>query len=124
MSLLQDYDPSTGLQFNRFYAEEGIHPYEKIKWENRDVLVTSATGDIIFSQKGVEFPSTWTINASQIVTSKYFHGRLGKPERESSLKQLIDRVVNTIGTWGLEGNYFKSESDNLIISMGLEVWLK
>ncbi|OLS24553.1 MAG: Vitamin B12-dependent ribonucleotide reductase [Candidatus Heimdallarchaeota archaeon LC_2] len=109
MSLLQDYDPSTGLQFKRFYTEEGVHPYEKIKWETRDVLVTSATGDVIFSQKRVEFPSNWTINASQIVTSKYFHGRLGKPERETSLKQLIDRVVNTVGKWGLEGKYFKSE---------------
>ncbi|MHA2100067.1 MAG: vitamin B12-dependent ribonucleotide reductase [Candidatus Kariarchaeaceae archaeon] len=114
MSLLQDYDPSTGLQFKRLYTDEDIHPYDKITWEKRDVQVTSASGESLFSQNGVEFPSFWTLNASQIVTSKYFHGRLGTHEREQSLKQLIDRVVNTIGTWGLEGKYFKSEEDKRI----------
>jgi ribonucleoside-diphosphate reductase alpha chain len=114
LSLLQDYDPSTGLQFKRLYTDEDIHPYDKITWEKRDVQVTSASGESLFSQNGVEFPSFWTLNASQIVTSKYFHGRLGTHEREQSLKQLIDRVVNTIGTWGLEGKYFKSEEDKRI----------
>ncbi|MCE7736701.1 MAG: intein-containing adenosylcobalamin-dependent ribonucleoside-diphosphate reductase [Candidatus Heimdallarchaeota archaeon] len=116
MSLLQDYDPSNGLQFNRFYTEEGVHPYNNVTWEKRDVEVTSASGESIFSQKGVEFPSIWSLNSSQIVTSKYFHGRLGKPEREYSLKQLIDRVVDTIGTWGIEGKYFKTENDKTVFS--------
>jgi ribonucleoside-diphosphate reductase alpha chain len=114
LSLLQDYDPSNGLQFNRYYTDESIHPYEKVTWEKRDVQVTSASGESIFSQNGVEFPSFWTLNASQIVTSKYFHGQLNTPQREKSLKQLINRVVKTLGKWGIEGNYFNSEEHRKI----------
>jgi ribonucleoside-diphosphate reductase alpha chain len=82
-----------------------------VKWITRDVKVTSATGEIIFEQAGVEFPETWTQNATQIVTSKYFHGQLRTSKREKSLKQLIDRVVLTIAGWGRDGRYFASEED-------------
>ncbi|MHA2171505.1 MAG: vitamin B12-dependent ribonucleotide reductase [Candidatus Kariarchaeaceae archaeon] len=109
-------DPKNGLIFNRYFSKEDIHPYDTIKWGQRDVQVTSAEGKIIFEQKKVEFPEHWTQNAVQIVTSKYFHGQLNTPQRESSLKQLIDRVVNTIEKWGIEGEYFANTTNATIFS--------
>ncbi|MHA2501859.1 MAG: vitamin B12-dependent ribonucleotide reductase [Candidatus Kariarchaeaceae archaeon] len=99
------------MRVQRVYTQEDVHPYDTVKWITRDVKVTSATGEIIFEQAGVEFPETWTQNATQIVTSKYFHGQLRTSKREKSLKQLIDRVVLTIAGWGRDGRYFASEED-------------
>ncbi|MHA2402548.1 MAG: vitamin B12-dependent ribonucleotide reductase, partial [Candidatus Kariarchaeaceae archaeon] len=101
-------DPKNGLVFTRYFSKEEAHPYDTVKWGYRDVQVTSADGKIIFEQKNVEFPEHWTQNAVQIVTSKYFHGQLNTSQRESSLKQLIDRVVSTIEKWGVAGEYFAS----------------
>ena len=95
---------------NRKFTREGVDPYDEIQWEKRNIQVTSATGESLFEQKGVEFPKKWSINSSQIVTSKYFYGRQDKGKREKSLKQLIDRVVNTITDWGKKDKYFLDEA--------------
>ena len=82
-----------------------------MEWATRDIQVKSMDGGIIFEQKGVEFPKSWNQNSVQIVTSKYFHGQINTAQRETSLKQLIDRVINTLKKWGLEGKYFASLED-------------
>src|SRR4051812_4605265 len=83
-----------GLRMERVYTTAGVHPYDEVTWERRDVVMTNwRDGSVNFEQRGVEFPSTWSVNASNIVTSKYFRGALSSPTREWSLKQLIDRVV-------------------------------
>src|SRR5690606_26708629 len=88
--------PRKGLTTERVWTTPGVHPYDQVTWERRDVVMTNwRDGSINFEQRGVEFPDFWSINASNIVASKYFRGALGTPEREWSLKQLIDRVVNT-----------------------------
>ncbi len=95
----------------RLFSEDGTHPYETVNWNKRDIKVTSSEGKEIFSQNNVEFPEDWSQNAVQIVTSKYFHGQQNTDQRETSLKQLIDRVVLTIGKWGEDGGYFASSDD-------------
>src|SRR5699024_11164833 len=83
-----------GLKIKRVFTTEGIHPYDTLDWERRDVGMTnSRDGTVNFEQRGVELPASWTMTATQIVASKYFRGAMGTPEREWSLKQLIDRVV-------------------------------
>ena len=80
-----------------------MHPYDEIKWEWRDVVQTNwKTGETVFEQRGVEFPDFWSVNASTIVTTKYFRGAVGTPERETDLQQLIDRVVKTYTKAGIE----------------------
>jgi ribonucleoside-diphosphate reductase alpha chain len=83
-----------GLTIERVFTTEGVHPYDEVTWERRDVVQTNwKTGVTVFEQKGVEFPDFWSVNASTIVTTKYFRGAVGTPAREESLKTLIDRVV-------------------------------
>ena len=83
------------LSIDRVFTS-GVHPYEEVTWERRDVVQTNwKTGEVVFEQKGVEFPDFWSVNASTIVTTKYFRGALGTSTREQSLRQLIDRVVKT-----------------------------
>ncbi len=102
----------TGLRVERVWTTEGVHPYDEVTWERRDVVMTNwRDGSINFEQHGVEFPDSWSINAANIVTTKYFRGALGTPEREWSLKQLIDRVVNTYRTAGEENGYFATPGD-------------
>ena len=97
----------TGIGIRRYFTTEGVHPYDEVEWERRDSRLTNyQDGSVAFEQLGVEFPTTWSINATNIVTQKYFRGSLGTPEREQSLKQVIDRVVDTITQWGIEGGYF------------------
>jgi ribonucleoside-diphosphate reductase alpha chain len=85
-----------GLVLQRLYTTAGQHPYDGVNWERRDVVQTNwKTGEVVFEQRGAEFPDFWSVNASTIVTTKYFRGALGTPEREWSLRQLIDRVVLT-----------------------------
>ena len=85
----------------------GVHPYDEVTWERRDVVQTNwKTGEVVFEQKGVEFPDFWSVNASTIVTTKYFRGALGTPVREQSLEQLIDRVVKTYRKAGEDYGYF------------------
>ncbi|MGC5380701.1 vitamin B12-dependent ribonucleotide reductase [Micromonospora sp. DT68] len=103
---------SAGLKIERVWTTEGVHPYDEVAWERRDVVMTNwRDGSINFEQRGVEFPESWSVNAANIVTTKYFRGAVGTPEREWSLKQLIDRVVTTYRTAGEEYGYFASPAD-------------
>jgi ribonucleoside-diphosphate reductase alpha chain len=101
-----------GLTIERIYTKEGVHPYEEAKWERRDVVQQNwKTGETVFEQRGVEYPDTWSVNASTIVTTKYFRGALGAENREWSLKQVIDRVVLTYTKAGKEHGYFATDKD-------------
>src|ERR1044071_8032192 len=92
-----------GLKVERVFSTEGVHPYDEVTWERRDVVQQNwRTGETIFEQRGVEFPDSWSLNASTIVTTKYFRGALGTQAREWSLKQLLDRVVMTYTRAGVE----------------------
>ena len=103
---------SPGLKINRVFTTPGVHPYDEVTWESRDVVQTNwKTGEHVFEQRGVEFPDFWSLNASTIVTTKYFRGALGTPQREASLKTLIDRVVTTYRKAGEENGYFASGED-------------
>ncbi|TAL21147.1 MAG: vitamin B12-dependent ribonucleotide reductase [Frankiales bacterium] len=100
------------LPIERVYTTPGVHPYDEVSWERRDVVMTNwRDGSINFEQRGVEFPDFWSVNAANIVTTKYFRGAVGTEQRESSLRQLIDRVVLTYGKAGREHGYFASEDD-------------
>src|SRR5688500_728411 len=101
-----------GLKLERICTTPGVHPYDEVTWEKRDVVQQNwKTGETIFEQRGVEFPDFWSVNASTIVTTKYFRGAVGPPEREQGLKQLIDRVVLTYVKAGKEHGYFGSDAD-------------
>jgi len=97
-----------GLEFMRYYTQEGLPPFEAVEWEFRTAAITSESGEVIFEQKNVEVPKGWSMTATNIVASKYFHGKRGAPERESSVRQLIGRVARTIYGWGIQGGYFAS----------------
>ncbi|CAN3983113.1 vitamin B12-dependent ribonucleotide reductase [Kitasatospora purpeofusca] len=104
--------PKGGLRIERIYTTPGVHPYDKVRWERRDVVMTNwRDGSINFEQHGVEFPDFWSVNAVNIVTSKYFRGALGTPQREWSLKQIIDRVVLTYRAAGEKNGYFATPDD-------------
>ena len=112
-----------GLKIERIFSTEGVHPYDEITWERRDVVQTNwKTGETVFEQLGVEFPDFWSLNASTIVTTKYFRGAVGTPERERGLKQLIDRVVSTYVKAGREHGYFASAADAEVFEHEL-TWL-
>jgi ribonucleoside-diphosphate reductase alpha chain len=101
-----------GLTVNRIFTKPGVDPYDEVTWERRDVVMTNwRDGSMVFEQKGVEFPSFWSVNATNIVTTKYFRGALGSATREWSLKQLIDRVVDRYRLAGEEHGYFVSPAD-------------
>ncbi|MGW4467024.1 vitamin B12-dependent ribonucleotide reductase [Micromonospora sp. NPDC004704] len=103
---------STGLKVERVWTTEGVHPYDEVTWERRDVVMTNwRDGSINFEQRGVEYPESWSVNAANIVTTKYFRGAVGTPEREWSLKQLIDRVVKTYRAAGEQHGYFATPAD-------------
>jgi len=98
---------STGIGIVRHFTEPGAHPYDTVIWERRDARITNyKDGTVAFEQLGVEVPSTWSLNATNILAQKYFRGTLGTPEREWSLKQVVDRVVDTITAWGVKDGYF------------------
>ena len=104
-----------GLTIERIYTTEGIHPYDEVKWERRDVVQSNwKTGVTVFEQHGVEYPDFWSVNASTIVTTKYFRGAVGAENREWSLKQVIDRVVLTYTKAGKEFGYFATDKDATI----------
>ena len=104
-----------GLTINRIYTTEGVHPYDQVNWEFRDVVQTNwKNGETIFEQRGAEFPDFWSLNASTIVTTKYFRGAMGTEEREFSLRQLINRVVLTYTQAGRDNGYFATEEDATI----------
>ena len=97
----------TGIGIRRHFTTEGVHPYDEVVWERRDSRITNyKDGSVAFEQLDVEVPSTWSVNATNILAQKYFRGTLGTPERETSLKQVADRVVDTITAWGIKDGYF------------------
>jgi ribonucleoside-diphosphate reductase alpha chain len=102
----------TALGIRRHFTQLGIHPYDEIVWERRDARITNyRDGSIAFEQRGVEVPESWSLNATNILSQKYFRGTLGTAEREWSLKQVADRVVDTIKTWGLKDGYFEDAEE-------------
>ena len=112
-----------GLTVERMFSTEGVHPYDEVTWQLRDVVQTNwKTGEVVFEQRGVEFPDFWSVNASTIVTNKYFRGALGTPRRESSLKTLIDRVVGQYVKAGRDNGYFATDRDAEIFGEEL-TWL-
>jgi ribonucleoside-diphosphate reductase alpha chain len=101
-----------GLKIRRIHTAAGTHPYDQVTWERRDVVMTNwRDGSVNFEQYGVEFPDFWSVNAANIVTTKYFRGAVGMPQREWSLKQLVDRVTDVYTATGREHGYFASEED-------------
>jgi ribonucleoside-diphosphate reductase alpha chain len=103
---------TAGLTIDRVFTTAGVHPYDDVVWERRDVVQTNwKTGEVVFEQKAVEFPDFWSVNASTIVTTKYFRGALGTEAREQGLRQLIDRVVLTYRRAGEDYGYFASPAD-------------
>jgi ribonucleoside-diphosphate reductase alpha chain len=101
-----------GLTLERIFTTAGTHPYDEVTWERRDVVMTNwRDGSVIFEQKGVEFPAFWSVNAANIVTTKYFRGAVGSETREWSLRQLIDRVVHTYRDAGVRHGYFATLQD-------------
>jgi len=98
----------TGLDFARYFTDGKVSPFAAVEWEKRTALIASEKGQILFRQEDVGVPKGWSQTATNIVASKYFHGKLGTGERETSVRQLIDRVVRTIVTWGEQGGYFVS----------------
>ena len=95
-----------GLVFERRFTDGKISPFDMVEWERRTALIGNEKGATIFRQEGVEVPKNWSQTATNIVTSKYFHGKPGTSDRETSVRQLISRVANTIVRWGEEGGYF------------------
>jgi len=101
-----------GIGIRRHFTTRGTHPYDMVEWERRDARISNwKTGEVAFEQLGVEVPVTWSVNATNIVAQKYFRGTLGTPERESSLKQVVDRVVDTITGWGVADGYFVDDDE-------------
>ncbi len=101
-----------GLTFKRFFTQEGTHPFDQVDWETRDAVIPNyKEGGNAFEQRDVEFPRSWSQNATNIVAQKYFRGTLGTPQRESSVRQLVARVVDTITGWGRKNAYFASDHD-------------
>ncbi|MGA2829342.1 MAG: vitamin B12-dependent ribonucleotide reductase [Streptosporangiaceae bacterium] len=101
-----------GLKMSRIHTTKGVHPYDEVTWERRDVVMTNwRDGTVNFEQRGVEFPAFWSLNSVNIVTTKYFRGAVGTPQREWSLKQLVDRVVGVYVETGRQYGYFASEAD-------------
>ncbi len=103
-----------GLTFRRFFTKPGVSPYDEVEWEKRAALITDAAGNVIFEQKDVEVPKDWSMTATNIVASKYLHGKLDTPERETGVRQLVSRVAETIRDWGLAGGYFRTAEDAAI----------
>jgi ribonucleoside-diphosphate reductase alpha chain len=101
-----------GIGIRRHFTREGVHPYDMVTWERRDARIVNAKDNTVaFEQLGVEFPVDWSLNATNIVAQKYFRGHLGSPEREWSLKQVVDRVVDTITAWGAKDGYFVDDAE-------------
>ena len=100
-----------GLSFRRFFTKPGVSPYDELEWDLRLAQITDAQGNVIFEQKDVEVPKDWSMTATNIVASKYLHGKVGSPERETGVRQLVTRVAETIRNWGLDQGYFKTPED-------------
>src|SRR5215471_2019260 len=102
---------AAGLAFPRFFTEAGVDPFDEIEWDLRSAVIGSEKGEVVFEQRDVEIPKSWSQQATNIVVSKYFRGQIGTPGRERSVKQLIGRVVTTITEWARAHKYFATEDD-------------
>ncbi len=100
-----------GLEFARHFTRPGVSPFDELTWEKRDAIIQDFKGKIIFEQKDVDTPSSWSVTATNIVASKYLHGQIGTPERESGVRALVSRVAESIRDWGLRDGYFASKED-------------
>jgi len=103
-----------GIKFNRHFTtrlEPGKTPYDEVQWETRNATIGNHKGAVVFEQRDIEVPADWSQTATNIVASKYFHGKMGSPERERSVGELVHRVVDTIADWGQSGRYFKTAQD-------------
>ena len=118
-----DNGGARGMRLERLFTTAGVHPYDEVTWQRRDVVMTNwRDGTVNFEQRGVEFPESWSVNATNIVTSKYFRGAVGTPVRESSLRQIIDRVVGKYTAAGVEHGYFATDEDEEIFAHEL-TWM-
>src|SRR6266581_3782654 len=106
-----NHKPKVGLKFERYFTPPGAHAYDLIEWERRTAAIIGEKGQVIFEQKDVEVPRSWSQLAINVVAQKYFRGSQDSPERETSVRQIVDRVVETLATWGREGNYFATDED-------------
>ena len=104
-------DERPGLTFERYFTRQDVDPFETVEWERRDAVIAGADGKVFFEQRGVEFPTTWSQTATNVVVQKYFRGTLGTPQREGSVRQMIGRVADTIYGWGKADGYFKTDQD-------------
>ncbi len=100
-----------GLSFRRYFTKPGVHPFDEIEWELRSAVIANERGETIFEQKEIEVPKSWSMTATNVVVSKYFHGKLGTPNRETSVRQIVERVANTITGWGKKQHYFATTDD-------------
>jgi ribonucleoside-diphosphate reductase alpha chain len=100
-----------GLTIRRYFTKQGVHPFDEIEWESRTAMISNEKGEKIFEQKGVEIPKSWSMTATNVVVSKYFHGTIGTPDREISVRQLVDRVAKTTTGWGRSQGYFATDED-------------
>ena len=101
-----------GIGISRHYTTPGVHPYDELVWERREARISNwKDGSVAFEQHDVEFPISWSLNATNIVAQKYFRGTLGTAARERSLRQVIDRIVDTITRWGAHDGYFGDEAE-------------
>ncbi len=111
----------TGIGFSRHFTTAGVHPYDELVWERRDSVIANwKTQEVAFEQLGVEVPASWSLNATNILAQKYFRGTVGTPEREWSLRQVADRVVDTITNWGRKGGYFADDAEAEIFNVELK----
>ena len=113
---------ATGLRFQRRFTTAGVHPYDEITWELRSAIIANEKGETVFEQRDVEVPAFWSQLATNVVVSKYFRGTLNTDERETTVRQLISRVVDTITGWGLKDGMFASDEDAQVFSDEL-TWL-
>jgi ribonucleoside-diphosphate reductase alpha chain len=100
-----------GLRFERYFTKPGVHPFDEVEWELRTAIISNDRGEKIFEQKEVEIPKSWSMTATNVVVSKYFYGQIGTPQRETSVRQLVDRIAKTYYIWGIQDGYFASQED-------------
>src|SRR5437762_12666890 len=112
-----------GLGFRRFFSKPGVSPYDEVEWDLRLAQITDAQGNVIFEQKDVEVPKDWSMTATNIVASKYLHGTVGTPDRESGVRALVTRVAETIRASGLAQGYIKTPEDRATSPVGLALVL-
>src|SRR6202521_6114777 len=110
-AITPDKKTAPGLSFRRFFTKPGVSPYAELECDLRFAQITDAQGNVIFEQKDVEVPKDWAMPATIIVASKYLHGHVGTPERETGVRQLVTRVAETIRDWGTADGYFRSSED-------------